>query len=272
MRTFKKESEIEIWKQGHDGRFALLKTYPICRWSGQLGPKIREGDRQAPEGFYQVTAGAMNPNSSLFLSFNIGFPNAFDRAHKRTGTHLMVQGACSSQGCFAMTDEAISEVYTISREAFTAGQRSVQFQTYPFRMTPENLAKHRADPHIAFWRNLKEGSDAFEVSGQAPQWRVVSGRYVFDSDAAVVPDLEAKRAHDDREEAALIAKGTRAIRLVYNDGGGHPSLKKLALAAANPASSEVDERTRRSLGDISRPEALAEEPREIPVTPSETKR
>jgi murein L,D-transpeptidase YafK len=269
MRAFKKESEIEIWKQGHDGRFALLKTFPICRWSGQLGPKTREGDRQAPEGFYRVTAGAMNPNSSLFLSFNIGFPNAFDRAHNRTGAHLMVHGACSSQGCFAMTDEAISEVYAISREAFTGGQRSFQFQSYPFRMTPENLAKHRADPHIAFWRNLKEGSDAFEVSGQAPQWRVVSGRYMFESDAGAVADLEAKRAHDVREEAAFIAKGTRAIRLVYQDGGGHPSLKKLALAAANPASSEVDESTRRSLGDISRPEALAEEPQEIPLTPSQ---
>lgn len=266
MRAFKKESEIEIWKQGRDGKYALLKTYPICRWSGQLGPKIREGDRQAPEGFYEVTAGAMNPTSSLFLSFNIGFPNAFDRAHNRTGTHLMVHGACSSQGCFAMTDEAISEVYAITREAFAAGQHSFQFQSYPFRMTPENLARHRADPHIAFWKNLKEGSDVFDVSRQAPQWKVAKGRYAFESGPTVVADIAAKRALDDRREAELIAKGTPAIRLVYQDGGGHPSLRKLALAAANnPSSADVDARTRQSLGDISRPEALAEEPREIPA-------
>lgn len=266
MRAFKKESEIEVWKQGRDGKYALLKTYPICRWSGQLGPKIREGDRQAPEGFYEVTAAAMNPNSSLFLSFNIGFPNAFDRAHNRTGSHLMVHGACSSQGCFAMTDEAISEVYAITREAFAAGQLSFQFQSYPFRMTPENFAKHRADPHIAFWKNLKDGSDIFEVSRQSPQWSVAKGQYAFESDPAIAADIAAKRALDDRKEAELIAKGTPAIRLVYQDGGGHPSLRKLALATANnPSSAEVDERTRRSLGDISRPEALAEEPREIPA-------
>jgi murein L,D-transpeptidase YafK len=270
MRAFKKESEIEVWKQGRDGKYALLKTYPICRWSGQLGPKIREGDRQAPEGFYEVSAAAMNPNSSLFLSFNIGFPNAFDRAHNRTGSHLMVHGACSSQGCFAMTDEAISEVYAITREAFAGGQHSFQFQSYPFRMTPENLAKHRADPHIAFWKNLKEGSDVFEAGRQAPLWTVAKGRYAFESDPAIAADVAAKRALDDRREAELVAKGTPAIRLVYQDGGGHPSLRKLALAAANnPSSAEVDTRTRQSLGDISRPEALAEEPREIPaVIPS----
>jgi len=266
MRAFKKEAEIEVWKQGRDGKYALLKTYPICRWSGQLGPKIREGDRQAPEGFYEVTAAAMNPNSSLFLSFNIGFPNAYDRAHNRTGSHLMVHGACSSQGCFAMTDEAISEVYAVTREAFAAGQHSFQFQSYPFRMTPENLAKHRADPHIAFWKNLKEGSDLFEVSRQAPQWSVARGRYAFESDPAILADVAAKRALDERREGELVAKGTPAIRLVYQDGGGHPTLRKLALAAANnPSSADVDARTRQSLGDISRPEALAEEPREIPV-------
>ena len=141
---------------------------------------MREGDRQAPEGFYDVTAAAMNPNSSLFLSFNIGYPNAFDRAHGRTGSNLMVHGACSSQGCFAMTDEAISEVYAIAREAFAAGQRSFQFQSYPFRMTATNLAKHRGDDHLAFWSNLKEGSDIFEVSEQQPAWRVANRRYAFD--------------------------------------------------------------------------------------------
>src|SRR5215207_6025265 len=165
VRIFKEESELEVWKQDHTGQMMLVKTYPICRWSGELGPKIRQGDRQAPEGFYTITPGQMNPNSSFYLSFDTGYPNAYDRAHGRTGAHLMVHGTCSSRGCFAMTDEAIAEVYAVAREAFAGGQRGFQFQSYPFRMTAENLAKHRADPHIAFWRNLKEGSEHFEVTG-----------------------------------------------------------------------------------------------------------
>lgn len=268
MRSFKKESEIEVWKLRRDGKYALLKTYPMCRWSGQLGPKVRQGDRQAPEGFYDVTAAAMNPKSSLFLSFNIGYPNAFDRSHGRTGSHLMVHGACSSQGCFAMTDEAISEVYAIAREAFATGQRSFQFQSYPFRMTADNLAKHRADSHFAFWKNLKEGSDIFEVTGQEPSWTASGGRYAFNTDPTFMADISAKSSRDEREVAALIAKGTPAIRLVYQDGGGHPSLKKLALAAGTGASPDVDEKTRRSLGDISRPDALAAEPREVLIESS----
>ena len=263
MRSFKKESEIEIWKLDRNGKYALIRTYPMCRWSGQLGPKIRQGDRQAPEGFYDVTAAAMNPKSSLFLSFNIGYPNAFDRSLGRSGSHLMVHGACTSQGCFAMTDEAISEMYALAREAFASGQSSFQFQSYPFRMTAENLAKHRADPHFAFWKNLKEGSDIFEVTGQEPTWTVSGGRYAFNADPTFVADLSAKASRDERDVAALIAKGTPAVRLVYQDGGGHPSLKKVALAASTGASPDLDENTRRSLGDISRPDALAAEPREV---------
>src|SRR5215211_465661 len=122
IRSYKKESEMEVWKRGSDGRYALLKTYPICRWSGQLGPKVREGDRQVPEGFYSVTPGLMNPNSNYYLAFNIGYPNAYDRAHGYTGGLIMVHGACSSSGCFSMTDEQIAEIYAIARESFAGGQ------------------------------------------------------------------------------------------------------------------------------------------------------
>ncbi len=267
MRSYKKESEIEVWKRKPDGRYALLKTYPMCRWSGQLGPKVKEGDRQAPEGFYDVTPAAMNPNSSLFLSFNLGYPNAYDRQHGRTGSHLMVHGSCSSQGCFAMTDEAISEVYAVAREAFAGGQRSFQFQSYPFRMTPENLAKHRYDSHIAFWRNLKDGSDQFEVAKQEPAWTVASGRYAFKSaDPAIAAAVAVKQALDDRTVADLVTKGTPAIRLVYDDGGGHQSFREASMAAAGASAyAALDDRTRRSLGDVSRPDALARGPEEIAI-------
>jgi murein L,D-transpeptidase YafK len=136
VRIFKQEAELEVWKQTRSGQFALLKTYPICRWSGDLGPKVREGDRQAPEGFYSITPAQMNPQSSFYLSFNTGYPNAFDTALGRTGSQLMVHGDCSSRGCYAMTDEQIAEIYSLGRESFFGGQRAFQLQAYPFKMTP----------------------------------------------------------------------------------------------------------------------------------------
>src|SRR4051794_40471511 len=179
IRAFKKEAELEIWKMRADGRYVHLKTYPMCRWSGQLGPKVREGDRQVPEGFYTITPGQMNPNSAYYLSFNVGYPNAYDKAHGYTGGAIMVHGACSSAGCFSMTDEQIAEIYSITREAFGGGQRAVQMQSLPFRMTPENLAKHRFDPNMKFGRELKEGVDEFEVSQQETKVAFCGRRSVF---------------------------------------------------------------------------------------------
>src|SRR3954454_16796055 len=179
IRTYKKEAELEVWKKARTGRFVLLKTFPICRWSGQLGPKRKQGDRQTPEGFYTIMPKQMNPNSAYYLSFNIGYPNAYDRAHGGSGAHLMVHGTCSSAGCYAMTDAQIAEIYAIAREAFAGGQTAFQFQAYPFRMTAENMVKHRSDPNIAFWRQLKEGSDRFEATGEELAVGVSAGRYAF---------------------------------------------------------------------------------------------
>jgi murein L,D-transpeptidase YafK len=185
MRIFKQEAELEIWKKDASGRYALFKVYPICNYSGDLGPKVREGDRQSPEGFYQINMGLMNPRSSYYLAFNMGFPNQFDRSYGRSGSHLMVHGDCSSRGCYAMTDEAIAEVYGLARDALQSGQESFQVQAYPFRMTPRNMARHRNNPNMAFWRNLKEGYDHFEVTRQEPQVDVCERRYVFN---AVAPN------------------------------------------------------------------------------------
>lgn len=266
IRSYKKEAELEVWKRNSNGEYALLKTYPICRWSGQLGPKVREGDRQAPEGFYTITPAQMNPNSSFYLSFDTGFPNAYDRAHNRTGSYLMVHGACSSAGCFSMTDEQIAEIYAIGREAFIGGQRSFQFQSFPFRMTPANLARYRNDPHIDFWRNLKEGSDYFEVTKQIPAFGVCNKRYVFGAQSAscgssmppaVADAMASKRAADDQKVADLVAAGTKPVRLVYKDGGQHPSFRGegsiLSFAATTPQIS----------GPVSRPDALGSAPQEI---------
>lgn len=284
VRAYKKESELEVWKRGGDGRYALLKTYPICRWSGQLGPKMREGDRQAPEGFYTITPAQMNPNSAYYLSFDTGYPNAYDRSLGRTGAHLMVHGTCSSSGCFAMTDEAIAEVYAVAREAFASGQRGFQFQSYPFRMTAENLAKHRQDPNIGFWKNLKEGADYFEVTKDEPSVGVCGRRYVFGgSDVAqgscapqVDPAVAERRERDERQVADLVAKGTPALKVVYEDGSQHESFRSAMGASAESQDGSfalLGTHKPRNLGDVSRPEALAQGPREIPVeVPGKAKR
>src|SRR5271165_6132840 len=184
VRIFKEEAEFEIWKQDNTGRFALLRTYPICRWSGELGPKFKEGDRQAPEGFYAITPGLMNPNSNYYLAINTGFPNAYDRANGRSGGELMIHGDCSSRGCYAMTDEQIAEIYALARESFFGGQKSFQIQAYPLRMTAANFARHRTNPNMPFWKMLKEGNDHFEVTHLEPKVDVCDRRYVFDAQPA----------------------------------------------------------------------------------------
>jgi murein L,D-transpeptidase YafK len=180
------------------------------------------GDRQAPEGFYTVTPGQMNPNSAHYLSFDTGYPNAYDSAHGRTGAHLMVHGSCSSAGCYAITDEAIAELYAVAREAFAGGQPAFQFQAYPFRMRAENFAKHRDDPNVAFWRNLKEGSDRFEVTRQEPRVSVVNQRYDFGPEQLTVAK---KRAADEQKFAEFVAEGVPAVHALYEDGGQHASFR-----------------------------------------------
>jgi murein L,D-transpeptidase YafK len=181
VRLFKEESELEVWKQDTTAQFQLLKVYPICRWSGELGPKKVEGDRQAPEGFYSITPGLMNPNSNYYLAINIGFPNGYDKANNYNGAFLMIHGDCSSRGCYAMTDEQIGEIYSLAREAFLGGQKEFQIQAYPFRMTPANLARHRDNPNMPFWKMIKEGNDHFEVTHLEPKVDVCDRHYVFDA-------------------------------------------------------------------------------------------
>jgi murein L,D-transpeptidase YafK len=181
LRVFKEEAELEVWKQDTSGHFQILKIYPICRWSGDLGPKLQQGDRQAPEGFYSITPELMNPNSNYYLSINVGYPNSFDKANKRDGSLLMIHGDCLSAGCYAMTDEQISEIYSLARDSFRGGRPSFQVQAYPFRLTPANLARHRNSPSLAFWKMLKIGNDHFETTHLQPKVDVCNRLYVFDA-------------------------------------------------------------------------------------------
>ena len=275
VRLFKQEAELEIWKQDRSGRFALLKTYPICRWSGDLGPKVREGDRQAPEGFYAISPAQMNPQSAYYLSFNTGYPNAFDKALGRTGSQLMVHGDCSSRGCYAMTDEQIAEIYSLGRESFFGGQKSFQLQAYPFKMTPINMAKHRSNPNMPFWKMIKEGYDHFEVTKQEPKVDFCEKKYVFDAikapnatrdpvfeasskcPAYAIPEevadaVRGKQQAEAAETAKLVSRGTPVARMNTGIDGGMNKVFAARVPDGNTGLSEGGDGQSLSLLSLSR--------------------
>ncbi len=179
IRIYKREFELELWMQ-RAGVFHRFAIYPICRWSGGLGPKLQQGDAQAPEGFYTVDAAALNPNSKYYRSFNVGYPNAFDQANNRTGSLIMVHGGCASVGCFAMTNAQMDEIWRLVTAALNGGQKRFQVQVYPFRMTDEAMVQYADDPDAPFWKSLKAGSDLFEAKLVPPKAMVCERRYRFE--------------------------------------------------------------------------------------------
>ena len=182
IRAFKSEMKLELWiKNSYHNEFKLFKTYDICSKSGALGPKIKEGDKQTPEGFYDVNLGRLNPNSKYFLSFNIGYPNQYDRAHKRTGSALMIHGECVSKGCLAMTNKSIAEIYLIIEQNFKYGHKSIPVHIFPFRMTDQNMAARRYSNWHHFWKDIKQGYDYFEKHRVPPQISVRNKRYIVNS-------------------------------------------------------------------------------------------
>lgn len=183
IRIYKRERQLELWLQRDGGRYALFRSYDICYFSGGLGPKLAEGDRQSPEGFYRVGPAQLNPNSRHHLSFNLGFPNAFDRQLGRTGSALMVHGGCSSTGCYAITDEGVDQVYAVVEAALASGQEAVDVHVFPFMLTDTALAAEGASRWQPFWRNLKQGFDLFETAGMPPKVAACRGEYRFGSDA-----------------------------------------------------------------------------------------
>ena len=178
IRIFKEESLLEVWiRSGTE--YQHLKDYSICAYSGYLGPKLKEGDRQSPEGFYKVKKHQLNSNSKFHLSFNLGFPNKYDRVHESTGSFLMVHGNCVSDGCYAMTDEKIEEIYALLEGALENGQKYVQVHAYPFRMTEEYMALFSDNEWYEFWVNLKEGYDYFEAEKLPPLVKVENKQYTI---------------------------------------------------------------------------------------------
>jgi murein L,D-transpeptidase YafK len=214
IRIYKEEGKLEIWKAKADNRFDVIKSYDICAWSGKLGPKVKEGDRQAPEGFYSLTPAHLNPNSKYYLAINTGYPNRYDAANGRNGTNLMIHGACSSSGCYSMTDEQILEIYAFARDAFKGGQTAVQLQALPFRMTAENMARHRESEHYDFWKMIKVGYDNFEVTKRPPEVAVCGKKYVFNQEAK--GPLSAAAACPDMSTPPALASALTSYQKTYD--------------------------------------------------------
>lgn len=222
LRIFKEESEFEVWMK-RDGQFIHFATYPICHWSGELGPKLVEGDKQSPEGFYNITPASLHRSGRWPLSFNLGFPNTLDRSFLRTGSYLLVHGGCSSVGCYAMTDAVMQEIYGIVSDAFAAGQKYVPVHIFPFRMSEPNLTRNATSEWHDFWTNLKEGYDAFERTRLPPRISVCNGRYQV-SELAANGDVGAPIS--PCLVTAAILEAEKKLRSIIQQPASWPSLSE----------------------------------------------
>jgi murein L,D-transpeptidase YafK len=240
IRIFKSEAELEVWMKSGE-RFELLATYPICNWAGTLGPKLTEGDKQSPEGLYSIGRRQLHHSARWQRSLDIGYPNAFDRVHARTGSSILVHGGCTSTGCFAMTDHVMEQIFRLSRAALWNGQQRIAVHIFPFRMTADNLAAHADSPWQNFWANLKDAYDLFERTHLPPTVKVCDRRYVVteadDDDgcpvrisgtAAFLPQPLAAPKHRLIEATALSHRPGRMLRGARK---GYADARKARLAS-----------------------------------------
>jgi murein L,D-transpeptidase YafK len=237
IRIFKAESELELWMQ-KDDRFELFATYPICKWSGRLGPKLHEGDKQAPEGLYAVSMPQIHRRGRWPRAFNIGFPNAFDRAMERTGSLILVHGGCSSIGCFAMTNPKMDEIYQLSEQALQQGQQIIPVHVFPFRMTEANLAAHADSEWQPFWRNIKDAYDAFERTRVPPQVSVCGKRYVVREGGLAGTVQPASVGTDPSDSADCIDTASEASR----QASAEDELEPVTLSKARKVVSKTQRR------------------------------
>ncbi len=240
IRIFKGESELELWMR-KDGRFALLAVYPICKWSGSLGPKITEGDRQSPEGFYSIGVTQLHKKGRWPRSLDIGYPNTFDRAHERTGSYILVHGGCTTTGCYAMTNPMMEEIYALSEAALKGGQDRIPVHVFPFRMTQENLAARAGSEWGSFWMSLKSGYDLFERTRIPPQVAVCEKQYVVTETGTVLPDGCVENGSEVQPPVARVARRiVRAAKRVR-----HAARRGVRAAGRNVRKAHAAARTKR---------------------------
>jgi len=241
IRVFKASSELEIWMQ-KDERFELFATYPICNWSGTLGPKLTEGDKQSPEGVYTVTSRQLHLIGRHPRSLNLGFPNALDRQMNRTGSYILIHGGCGSVGCFAMTNPVIEEVYSLASAALGKGkQEAVQVHVFPFRMTEERLKAYALNEWYDFWRNLKDVADSFDRTRLPPKVSICEGRYWVDDATAEEVASQGPLAvcAVSQGEAASLSKPADAAQHVSLPWWPHRAMVHPALVASRPSAPMV---------------------------------
>lgn len=175
IRIFKRERLLEVWVRGAaDQKFSLLKAYPICALAGVLGPKRAQGDHQTPEGVYYIDG--FNPSSDYHLSLHIDYPNKADRilsGNSNPGGNIFIHGGCKTEGCLAVNDDAIKELYWLSVESRNAGQQKIPVHIFPAHLTDDALYKltqtFDKSPELKrFWANLKPTYDFFEANQQLP--------------------------------------------------------------------------------------------------------
>lgn len=187
IRAFKQEKVLEVWTfSSSDSIYRKVKDYPICRTSGKLGPKMREGDLQIPEGFYYIDR--FNPKSNFYLSLGINYPNRSDRilgVKENLGGDIFLHGGCVTIGCIPLTDEYIKEVYWLAVQAKSNGQVRIPVHIFPARLDNDSMIKLKkttsADKKIIkFWENLQSGYQWFETHHTLPKISVNSdGTYRF---------------------------------------------------------------------------------------------
>ena len=231
IRIFKAEAELELWMEVGK-RFELFAIYPVCNWSGTLGPKISEGDKQSPEGLYVIGSRQLRQSARWRRSLDLGFPNTLDRALRRTGSDLLIHGGCTSEGCYAMTDPIIDELFWLSDAALDEGQKRIQVHAFPFRMTTENLAAHAGSEWHGFWSNLKDAYDLFERTRRPPVVSVCGNRYVV-SEAAEDKDDDDCAANISATEAWAMQRARAAARRIRarNAMRAYAAARRARLAA-----------------------------------------
>ena len=246
IRIFKAQSELEVWVE-KGGSYVLFATYPVCHWSGTLGPKVRQGDKQAPEGFYTISRRQLHLSGRWPRALNLGYPNAFDRGQTRNGAHILIHGGCSSVGCFAMTERVQEEIFELAKAAVTAGQEKFHVHIYPFRMTGETLAAQAGHAWTGFWRDLKAGYDSFERTHLPPKVAICEQRYhITDGEPGDIGD--AKPVNILRPTTVRTTVGSAPACLTDAQRAAAPLKLASVLAAAlktAQVSSEPDRATRK---------------------------
>jgi len=229
IRVYKQTSEMELWVQ-QGPRFVLYKTYGICRWSGGLGPKFYEGDRQSPEGLYRITAADLIVNQRWDRAMEINYPNTFDVLNGRSGSHILIHGKCGSIGCFAIQDKNVEDVYGAVRAALRNGQAYIPVLSLPFRFGKLTPSKEQTLQLNEFWTDLRRADLLFERDRLPPVAYICDGRYYFsdrrgDSHRHVVHMPGCKLLEDERIGA--------------RDALNRQGQESQPLAALTPASAPV---------------------------------